>query len=164
MIHSSKALLLRKYEDLFAYAITHKSRKCLEYLYSKIIIVKYEKLFKYLTDTNDIEFSKWFIDTFPEKTHDRFHSNHEIGINNSNSLIQLIKQNDIDMLKFSVLFSNQESLNIALSNTKEDQFDLMKILIKSGAKFTYKDGYSEKPMQMEQVTTVIKNLLEKNGK
>jgi len=156
-----KALLQRKYEELFAYAITHKSRKCLEYLYSKLSIMKYEKLFKYLTDTNDIEFSKWFIDTFPEKDKDRFHSNHEKGINNSNSLIQLIKQNETDMLKFSILFSNQESLNIALSNTKEEQVDLMKILIKSGAKFTYTDGYSGKPVQMDQVTAMMKNLLEK---
>jgi transcriptional regulator with XRE-family HTH domain len=159
-----KALLQRKYEELFVYAITHKSRKCLEHLYAKISVVKYEKLFKYLTETNDIEFSKWFIDIFPEKTNDRFHSNHEKGINNSKSLIQLINQNDIDMLKFSVLFSNQESLDIALSNTKEEQVGLMKILIKSGAKFTYRDGYSGEPVQMEQVTAVMRNLLEKIDK
>jgi transcriptional regulator with XRE-family HTH domain len=155
------ALLQRKHEELLKYSIIHQSKKCIKYFYEKLNQFKYEDVFKLLTDTGDLEFAKWFIDNFKEKHKDRFHQPQNKGIDNSQSLIELMKNDDIKLFEFSILFSTNEALNKALKETPESKIEYILALVKAGANYVYRDGYSGHDVELPQVSETIRYLLKK---
>lgn len=155
------ALLQRKYDELLKYSITHQSKKCIEYFYEKVIQFKYEDVFKLLTDTGNLEFAKWFVDNFKEKNPDRYHQQQNKGIDNTSSLVELIKNDDMKLFEFSIIFSSKEALNKTLKEVPENKVEYIIALVNAGANYVYRDGYSGHDVELPQISDTIRYLLKK---
>lgn len=155
------ALLQRKYDELLRYSISHQSKKCIEYFYEKVIQFKYEDVFKLLTDTGNLAFAKWFVDNFKEKHPDRYHQQQNKGIDNTSSLVELIKNDDMKLFEFSMIFSSKEALNKTLKEVPETKVEYIIALVNAGANYVYRDGYSGHDVELPQISDTIRYLLKK---
>ena len=63
-----------------------------------------------------------------------------------------------------MLFSNQDSLNKALAETPQEKIDFIVALVKGGANYTYRDGYSGKPVELVQVSETMRYILKNSVK
>lgn len=158
-----KQIFNRRFNDLLGYAIQFKSWKCIEHYYEKIDTFSIQSYFDILLGTKDIEFIEKFKNSLKPKNRDFYHNNQiNNEFDNSKTLIDLVKTNDVELVKYAIQFSNQVALNMALENSKIDQIDIIKLLVKKGAIFTYRDSYSSNTIhELEPMTALMKYLLEK---
>lgn len=155
----SIGILQEKNRKLFEFAITHKSKNCITYLHGKLRKFTHESVFKLLTDTGDLEFAKWFIENLQEIKNDRLHITHSKGIDNTNSLLDLMRKDDMKLFEFSMLYSSKDALNKTLKGIPVEKVEYMIILVNAGANYIYRDGYSGHDIEMLQVSETIRHLL-----
>lgn len=161
--YKSKHVFQSKYGNIIDFAIRNKSKQCIKFCYEKLNSFDTKKYFKTLIHTKDIQFIKWFIETYPNKGNNNHYGiDQQFGkFNNLEAIKLLIEDNDFELLKYTLEFSNQEALDSALSETKPNQIEIIKYLVLKGARFHYRDGYSGTPVPLEQISSVIKYLFEK---
>lgn len=160
---NSKNFFQHHYHNFFKFAITHHSEKSIHYFYNCLNEVKYEDFLSVLTQTSNIEYVQNFMEKYPEKKSDRYNQSKVISkiekFNNSSTLLHLIQEDNIDMFNYSLLYSNQEALNLTLEKIPKGNVKFIVLLLKAGAIFQYKDTYSGNTIKLEQITEIIRYLL-----
>jgi hypothetical protein len=122
-----------------------------------------QNYFSNLINTKDKSFIKDFISKYKNKSVDSFfRSNIDNGkFNNLESLKQLIETNNYEILEYSIEFSTQEALDEALFITKGNQIEIIKLLVKKGARFMVQDTYSSNNrILLEPLSTMVKYLFD----
>lgn len=154
-----------KYRDLLEYAITTKSKKCIQFCYEKLRHFDFETYFNTLFETRDIDFIRWFKGNLAPKT-DEYGSEKPTELfDNFKTIESLVQGNDYDTLAYAIEFSNQKSLDNALQIAKEDQIDIIKLLLQKGARITHKSSYNSGHNHVhEHLTGLLKHILEKIDK
>ncbi|MDX9692240.1 MAG: hypothetical protein RBT45_07260, partial [Acholeplasmataceae bacterium] len=149
-------------KNLFEEAIATKNKNTIKHYYDLKGEISFEKCFDLLIQTKDIDFIESFRKEFPNKPVGYISYSDEVLVfDTSRTLLQLIKNNDIELLRYSIRFSDQKSLNIALYNTGYEQIEIIKLLINHGAIFSFKDSYSGNEYSFDSMTALLKFLLNK---
>lgn len=153
-------ILESKYQQYFHFAITHQSHECMRYFYETFKSFNPNIYFKTLMATKDMRFIQDFLAEYKQKDSSLFHqANKDQKFNNFDSLKPLIDANDLMLLVFALEFANQEALDRALDEVKPTQIEMMKILLRKGARFQYRDGYSGRNEPLENLSSMVTALL-----
>jgi transcriptional regulator with XRE-family HTH domain len=152
-----------KFSKLLKKSIEYKSVRCIDYCYNALKSFNLQNYFSNLINTKDKSFIKDFISKYKNKSVDSFfRSNIDNGkFNNLESLKQLIETNNYEILEYSIEFSTQEALDEALFITKGNQIEIIKLLVKKGARFMVQDTYSSNNrILLEPLSTMVKYLFD----
>ena len=154
LVHSKKNL----YSNYMHMAIQYKSMNCLKYLYDGLNVFHIDKYLSTLGKTKDVLFIKDFFNNFQSKTQDRYYQTQPETYNTYQSLKNLIIDNDVEILEHLLDFSDQDSLDHLMRETSQSQIELIKLLLRKGARFTFYDSYQGKYFPNEQITALMRDL------
>jgi transcriptional regulator with XRE-family HTH domain len=146
------------YSNYLHMAIQYKSMRCLKYLYDGLVEFHIDKYISTLGKTKDVLFIKDFFKNFQSKTHDRYYQTQPETYNTYQSLKNLILDNEVQILEYLLDLSDQDSLDQLMRETSQTQIELIKLLLRKGARFTFYDSYQGKYFPNEQITALMKDL------
>jgi transcriptional regulator with XRE-family HTH domain len=148
-----------KYKTWMMYAIQNKSIHCMRYCYEKLEVFPMQVYFDEIILTKDETFINKVLKEMPFKENKKGYHQEVQKINNLKSLKELIRDNQLTLLDLATNFSNQEALDEALYETKEHNIEIMILLLNKGARFMTQDSYSSNKVVHEQMTSVMKYVL-----
>lgn len=152
-------VLTKKYQKYFNFAIRNQSHECMSYFYESLSEFNTKDYFSTLLATKDMKFIQDFLNKYKSKSSGYHHYDQDERFNNYEALKPLIDTNDLMLMVFAIEFSNQEALNRALNEVKTNQIEMMKVLLRKGASFQYRDGYSTDNVEQDNLSAFVTALL-----